>query len=68
MPVRGKDALEELRKMEQASGLSNLHPLWLELIKYVTENGGHVKMNIRFKDGLPVEAEEIKKKVRFDLR
>ena len=36
-------------------------------MEYVKENGGHMKLNIRFKDGIPIEADEIKKRARFDI-
>ncbi len=44
-----------------------IHRFWHELMEYVKENGGYLRLSVRFKDGLPVEADEIKKKVRFDI-
>lgn len=47
--------------------VKEIHPYWNELIDYVESNGGYLRLNIRFKDGIPIEADDIKKQVRFDL-
>lgn len=44
-----------------------IHPYWNELIEYVEKSGGYLKLNVKFKDGIPIEADDIRKQVRFDL-
>ena len=65
-PSSSQDRLVYRIKRNENNNIK-LHPYWYELIKYVKENGGHLKLSIRFKDGIPIEADEIKKKVRFDI-
>ena len=39
---------------------------WVDMIKYVKNDmGGYGEMTIKFKDGLPYEAEIVKKTIRF---
>ena len=45
-----------------------IHPQWKELMEYVEKSGGFLRLEIRFQDGLPVVAEEIRKQVRFGTK
>ena len=57
-----RERLEKFEKMDESDILTadkdmKIHPFWYELMEYVKANGGHMKLNIRFKDGIPIEAE-----------
>lgn len=59
------EAYLEGKEKEQKTMKKKIHPYWCELIDYVRKNGGNLRLRVKFKDGIPIEAEDIKENVRF---
>ena len=59
---------EEIKRMDDAlreSRLIRIHPVWYSFIKYCeTMKYGEID-KLKIQDGLPMLAEEVKKKIKF---
>lgn len=55
----------EISRRQNPSVVGGLHPSWLALIRYCHEMGFGEISQLKIQDGLPVMAEETRKKVKF---
>jgi len=53
------------RKRQKSSDAIGLHPAWLAFIRHCQELGFGEISQLKIQDGVPVLAEETKKKVKF---
>jgi hypothetical protein len=49
----------------RSSGMTYIHPAWYSFIKYCESLGYGEIDKIKIQDGLPMIAEEVKKKIKF---
>ena len=45
----------------------NIHPHWAELIDYIENMGGYVRLEIKFQQGIPIIAENVREQVKFGI-
>ncbi len=59
------NGIRRLDESIKASGMTYIHPAWYSFIKYCESIGFGEIDRLKIQDGLPMLAEEVKKKIKF---